>query len=145
MSKTKTASQQDPTNPPKSSKYITCNHLVVDGDGLAALGAVAVRQCFNKILVKVSAEIVHKAVWIVLKHEHLSAMRLAHAMALETVLVAACLLAHLTIPSQLCEPFGFDAVAYGFGGEESAALFRLSHSTSRYCISARGFFSDVRI
>ena len=83
--------------------------------------------------------------WIVLKHEHLPTMRLAHAMTLKAILIATCLLAHLAIPSQLCETFGFDAVAYGFGGEESAALFRLSHSTSRYYISARGFFRDVRI
>jgi hypothetical protein len=126
-SQIKAASQRTPQNSKELSTYFTCYHLVVDSDGLAALCAVAVRQCFNKILVKVSAEIVHKAVWIVLKHEHLSAMRLAHAMTLETVLVATCLLTHLTIPSQLCEPFGFDAVAYSFGGEESAALFSLSH------------------
>jgi hypothetical protein len=107
----------------------TCNHLIVNSDGLAALCAVTVGQCFDIVLVKVSAKIIHKAIGIVLKHEHLPTMRLAHAMALESVFIATCLLAHLTIPSQLCKPFCFDAVTYGLRGEESATLFCLSHYT----------------
>ena len=108
---------------------VTCNHLIVNCDGLATLCAVAVRQRFDKILVKVSAEIVHKAVGIVLKHEHLPTVRLAHAVTLETVFISTCLLAHLAIPSQLCESFGFDAVADGLGSEESTTLFSFPHLT----------------
>jgi hypothetical protein len=121
--------------------YFTCNHLIINSDGLATLCAVAVGQCFDEVLVKVSAKIVHEAVGIVLKHEHLPTMRLAHAMTLKAILIATCLLAHLAIPSQLCESFGFDAVANGLRGEESATLFCLSHWTlsELHCRVSRSF------
>ena len=90
---------------------------------------MAVGQCFDIILMKVSAEIVHKAVGIVLEHEHLPPMGLAHAVALEPIFITTRLLTHLTIPSQLCKALSFDAVAYGFRGEEPATLFCLAHSS----------------
>ncbi len=77
---------------------------------------------------KVSAEIIHKAVRIILKHKHLSTMRLAHAMALKTIFISTCLLTHLAIPSQLCQSLGFDAIAYGLRSEKSTAFFGLPHS-----------------
>jgi len=83
---------------------------------------------------KVSAEIVHKAVGIVLEHEHLPPMGLAHAVALEPIFITTRLLTHLTIPSQLCKALSFDAVAYGFRGEEPATLFCLAHSSSRTAV-----------
>jgi hypothetical protein len=95
--------------------------------------------------VKVSAKVVHKAVGIVLKHEHLPTMRLAHAMTLKTVFIATCFLAHLAIPSQFCQPFGFDAVSDGLWGKESATLFCLSHEMVRidYCCCASRFGAAV--
>ncbi|KAH1045613.1 hypothetical protein J1N35_036397 [Gossypium stocksii] len=47
---------------------------------------------------------------------HLTLVRFAHAMALESVFVSALLLAHLTVPSQLLETFGFDSIGDCFGG-----------------------------
>jgi hypothetical protein len=95
--------------------------------------------------VKVSAKVVHKAVGIVLKHEHLPTMRLAHAMTLKTVFIATCFLAHLAIPSQFCQPFGFDAVSDGLWGKESATLFCFSHEMVRidYCCCATLFGAAV--
>ena len=50
------------------------------------------------------------AVGVLAKDLHLALVALAHAVALEAVLVAALLLAHLAVPPQLLEPLGFDPV-----------------------------------
>lgn len=66
-------------------------------------------------------------------------MPLAHAVALEAVLVAALLLAHLAVPPELLEAFGFDSVrdclrrqeivlahgGFGGGGAEIFGGFRV--------------------
>ena len=47
---------------------------------------------------------------------HLMLMVLTHTVALETVLVATLLLAHLAIPSELLEPLRFDPIRDRFWG-----------------------------
>ena len=51
---------------------------------------------------------------------------LAHAVALEAVLVAALLLAHLAVPPELLENFRLDAVSDGFRRQEVALPHRRS-------------------
>ena len=50
------------------------------------------------------------SVWIFSKDHHLSFVALRSEMTFEAVLISTLLLAHLTIPSQLLQAFGFDAV-----------------------------------
>ncbi len=44
------------------------------------------------------------------KHYHLTLVRLAGQVTLETIFVSALLLAHLAVPSQLLQALGFDAI-----------------------------------
>ena len=50
------------------------------------------------------------SVWCFSKDLHLSLVRLACQMALEAILVAALLLAHLAVPSQLLQTFRLDSI-----------------------------------
>ena len=56
------------------------------------------------------------------KHLHLPQVRLGLAVALEAVLVAALLLAHLAKPAELLQPLGLDPVADRLGREEARLL-----------------------
>ncbi|KAK8514972.1 hypothetical protein V6N13_121917 [Hibiscus sabdariffa] len=47
---------------------------------------------------------------------HLALVRFAHAVAFESVFISALLSAHLAVPSQLLETFGFDSIRDYFGG-----------------------------
>lgn len=49
------------------------------------------------------------------EHLHLALVRLAHTMALESILVAALLLAHLAIPPQFLQTLCFDSVSNRLG------------------------------
>ena len=53
---------------------------------------------------------------VLAKNLHLTLVALAHAVALETVLVATLLLAHLAVPSELLEPLRFDPIRDRFWG-----------------------------
>ena len=55
------------------------------------------------------------AVGVLAEDLHLALVALAHAVALEPVLVPALLLAHLAVPPQLLQPFRLDSVRFGFG------------------------------
>ena len=48
--------------------------------------------------------------WHLAKHQHLALVRLAGLVALETVFIAALLVAHLAVPTQLLQALGLDAV-----------------------------------
>ena len=52
------------------------------------------------------------AVWRLAKHHHLPLVRVGAEVALEAILIAALLAAHLAIPSQLLQPLRLDAVGY---------------------------------
>lgn len=63
------------------------------------------------------------SVRVLTENLHLTLVALAHTVALEAVFVTALFLAHLTVPSELLETFGFDSIGDCFWGEE----FVLAH------------------
>ena len=68
------------------------------------------------------AELVHEFFRVFGEHGHLPLVRFRLAVALEAVLVAALLLAHLAVPAQLLQALGLDAVGDGLGREEPLLL-----------------------
>ncbi|KAF2318774.1 hypothetical protein GH714_010616 [Hevea brasiliensis] len=58
------------------------------------------------------------AVRVLTEDLHLTLVALAHTVALEAILVAALLLTHLAVPSELLETFGFDSVGDCFWREK---------------------------
>jgi hypothetical protein len=53
---------------------------------------------------------------------HLPKMSLRHHVAFVSIFISAGLLAQLTIPSQLCQTFGFDSIANCLRGEKASRL-----------------------
>jgi hypothetical protein len=73
-------------------------------------------------LLKLLGKLVHELGRVLREHLHLALVRLRHRVALEAVLVAALLLAHLAVPSQLLQALGLDAIRDPLGGEEARLL-----------------------
>lgn len=84
--------------------------LVVDdggGDAAEAVAPLHVLEEHGLELLGVAADDPSR---VLAEDLHLALVRLAHAVALESVLVAALLLAHLAVPSELLQSFGLDSV-----------------------------------
>lgn len=84
--------------------------LIIHHRGGDAAEAVAPLHVFEETALELVGVAVDEAVGIVAEDAHLALVALAHAVALEAVLVAALLLAHLAVPPELLEAFGFDSV-----------------------------------
>lgn len=84
--------------------------LVVEDGGSNTAEAVAPFHVLEEgalELIRVAAD---DSRGVLAEYLHLALVRLAHTMALESVLVAALLLAHLAVPSQFLQTFCFDPV-----------------------------------
>uniref|UniRef100_A0A2P2PIS4 Uncharacterized protein MANES_07G115700 n=1 Tax=Rhizophora mucronata TaxID=61149 RepID=A0A2P2PIS4_RHIMU len=86
--------------------------LVVDDGGGDAGEAVAPAHEIKEGVLELLGVAVDDAVRVLAEDLHLALVALAHAVALEPVLVSALLLAHLAVPSQLLQTFRFDSVRY---------------------------------
>jgi len=89
--------------------------LLVNHITMHAFRSVLPPQNVQVALFKVVAEAGHEAAGIFGKEQQLALMGLGRQVALETVLVAALLLAHLAKPAQLLQPLGLDPVGDGLG------------------------------
>jgi len=70
----------------------------------------------DEIMLELFREFIEGFAWIFAQYHHLSKMRFRVDMALETILIAALLLASLAIPSQPLQAFRFELVAEMFRG-----------------------------
>ncbi|GFZ14979.1 DNA/RNA-binding protein Kin17, conserved region [Actinidia rufa] len=86
--------------------------LVVDNGGGHAAEAVTALHVVEEGGLKLLRVALDNAVRVLAEDLHLALVALAHAVALEPVLVPALLLAHLAVPPQLLQAFGFDSVRY---------------------------------
>ena len=84
--------------------------LVVDDGGGDAGVAVRAADQGEERLEELLGEALHDALGGHAEHLHLPLVRLRHAVALEPVLVAALLLAHLAVPPQLLQALRLDPV-----------------------------------
>jgi len=84
--------------------------LVVDDGGGDAGVAVRAADQGEERLEELLGEALHDALGRHAEHLHLPLVRLRHAVALEPVLVAALLLAHLAVPPQLLQALRLDPV-----------------------------------
>lgn len=98
--------------------------LVVDDGGGDAAEAVAPLHVLEEHALELLGVAADDPGRVLAEDLHLALVRLAHTMALESVLVATLLLAHLAVPSQLLQTFCFDSVGDRLRGEE----FVLPHS-----------------
>lgn len=85
--------------------------LVVDDGGCDAAEAMAALHVFEETGLELFRIAVDDPVGVLAEDLHLALVTLAHAVAFESVLVPTLLLAHLAVPSELLETFGFDAVS----------------------------------
>ena len=84
--------------------------LVVDDGGGDTAEAVAALHMLEEFSLELFGVTVNDSIRVLAKDLHLALVALAHAMALESVLVSALFLAHLAIPSQFLQPLRFDPV-----------------------------------
>lgn len=84
--------------------------LVVDDGGGDAAEAVAPLHVLQEAGLELLRVALDDAVGVLAEDEHLALVALAHAVALEAVLVAALLLAHLAVPPELLQPLRLDSV-----------------------------------
>lgn len=94
------------------------NKLIVNDGGRDTTEAVAAFHEVEEVVFELFGVSRYNSVRVLPEDLHLALVRLAHAMAFESVLVSALLLAHLTVPSKLLETFCFDSVRDCFWGEE---------------------------
>lgn len=87
--------------------------LVVNDGGGDATEAVAPLHHVEEVLLELLRVAADDPIRTLTEDLHLALVRFAHTMALESVLVAALLLAHLAVPSKLLETFRFDPVRDG--------------------------------
>ena len=80
---------------------LVTNVFLVALVGQDALRAVSVRQNLQEAALKLFGEVVDDVVGVLRKETHLTQVRLARRVALESVLVATLLLAHLAVPAKL--------------------------------------------
>lgn len=85
--------------------------LVVDDGGGDAAEAVATLHVVKEGGLELLGVAVDDAVRVLAEDLHLALVALAHAVALEAVLVAALFLAHLAVPAELLETFGLDSIS----------------------------------
>lgn len=104
--------------------------LVVDDGGGDAAEAVAPLHVLEKLRLEFLGETVDDSGGVLAEDLHLALVGLAHAVALESVLVAALLLAHLAIPSQLLQTLCFDPVRDRLWGQEFVLPHRLGWISS---------------
>ncbi|GER47140.1 glycolate oxidase iron-sulfur subunit [Striga asiatica] len=97
--------------------------LVVDDGGGDAAESVAALHVFEEGGLELLRVAVDDAGGVLAEDLHLALVGFAHAVALETVLVPALLLAHLAVPPELLEALGLDPVRDRLWGKE----FVLSH------------------
>lgn len=90
--------------------------LVVEDGGSNTAEPVAPFHVLEKGALKLLGVAADDSGRVLAEHLHLALVRLAHTMALESVLVAALLLAHLAVPSQFLQTFCFDPVRDRFWG-----------------------------
>lgn len=88
--------------------------LVVDHSGGDAAEAVAALHVIKEQGLELLGVAVDDPVRILAEDLHLALVALAHAVALEAVLVATLFLAHLAVPAELLETFGLDPVSDSF-------------------------------
>ena len=96
--------------------------LVVDNGGCNAAESVAALHVFEETTLKLFGIAVDDPVGVLAEDLQLALVRLAHAVALEAVLVVA----HLAVPPELLENFRLDAVSDGFRRQEVALPHRRS-------------------
>jgi hypothetical protein len=90
------------------------NVLLVHPVRLHPLRSVPVGQRADETSFKLPRKIVNHRVRVLRKQPHLPQMTFARRVALEPVLVAALLLAHLAVPTQFLQTHALLAVADGF-------------------------------
>ena len=100
------------------------NILVVHNGGGDAREPVAPTHEVEEGLLELLGVALEDAPLVLAEDLHLTLVRLAHAVALEPVLVAALLLAHLAVPPELLEPFRLHAVRDRLRGEEVVLAHR---------------------
>ena len=83
--------------------------VVHDGGGDTAEPVAPLHQ-IKKTLLELLGVTVDDAIGVLAEDLHLPLVALAHAVALESVLVSALLLAHLAVPSELLESLGLDSI-----------------------------------
>lgn len=84
--------------------------LVVNDGGGDAAEPMAILHVLEKGALEFLGVTVDDSGWVLAEDLHLALVRLAHTMALESILVAALLLAHLAVPSQFLQTLCFDSV-----------------------------------
>lgn len=84
--------------------------LVVDDGGSNAAEAVAPLHVLEERALELLGVATDDSGGVLAEDLHLALVRLAHTVALESVLITALLLAHLAIPSQLLQTFRLDSV-----------------------------------
>ena len=104
------------------------NILIVDNSGRHTAKPVAALHVFEETTLKLFRVPIDDSSRVLAKDLHLALVALAHAMALEPILISTLLLAHLTVPSELLETFGFDSVGDCFRSQEIV----LPHWSSRF-------------
>lgn len=92
--------------------------FVVDNGGSDSAEAVAPPHVLEKCILEFLGITADNPGGVLAEDLHLALVGLAHAMALESVLVPALLLAHLAVPSQLLQTLRFDSVRNRLRGEE---------------------------
>lgn len=100
------------------------NVLVVHHGGGDARETVAPPHEVEEGLLELLGVALEDAPLVLAEDLHLALVRLAHAVALEPVLVAALLLAHLAVPPELLEAFRLHAVRDRLRGEEIVLAHR---------------------
>lgn len=83
--------------------------VVHDGGGDTAEPVAPLHQ-IKKTPLELLGVTVDDAIGVLAEDLHLALVALAHAVALESVLVSALLLAHLAVPSELLESLGLDSI-----------------------------------